>query len=69
MPTPRVFRVEEDKDYTVEKNNLVGAVNEFYGSRNKNAWPKHPMFGEFTPQQTGQMMFKHLDHHLRQFGV
>ncbi|RYG41811.1 MAG: DUF1569 domain-containing protein, partial [Chitinophagaceae bacterium] len=28
----------------------------------------HPVFGHFTPQQWGQSMFKHLDHHLRQFG-
>ncbi len=69
MPTPRVFRIEEDKEYTIEKNNLLGAVNDAYGFRNKNTWPKHPMFGEFTTQQTGQMLFKHLDHHLRQFGV
>jgi hypothetical protein len=69
LPTPRPFRVEGDKDYTAEKSNLVGAVNEVYGLRNKTSWPKHPMFGEFNTQQTGQMLYKHLDHHLRQFGV
>ncbi|MFM6925379.1 MAG: hypothetical protein ACKOU7_07730 [Ferruginibacter sp.] len=27
------------------------------------------MFGSFTPEQWGQSMYKHLDHHLMQFGV
>ncbi|MGB5666410.1 MAG: DUF1569 domain-containing protein, partial [Maribacter sp.] len=32
-------------------------------------WNLHPLFGEFTVEQWGQMEFKHLDHHLKQFGV
>jgi hypothetical protein len=29
----------------------------------------HPMFGKMTADQWGRSMWKHLDHHLRQFGV
>ena len=32
-------------------------------------WNPHPMFGKFTMEQWGKMEYKHLDHHLRQFGV
>ena len=32
-------------------------------------WNPHPIFGAFTHQQWGQLQYKHLDHHLRQFGV
>ena len=31
--------------------------------------PDHPIFGSFTPAQWGTLGFRHLDHHLRQFGV
>ena len=31
--------------------------------------PDHPIFGSFTPAQWGKLGFRHLDHHLRQFGV
>ncbi|KJD31501.1 hypothetical protein PK35_13880 [Tamlana nanhaiensis] len=30
---------------------------------------KHPYFGTFTADQWGQSNYKHLDHHLRQFGA
>lgn len=28
-----------------------------------------PIFGPLTPEQTGQLLGKHIDHHLRQFGL
>jgi hypothetical protein len=29
----------------------------------------HPAFGPLSPQEWGQLSWKHIDHHLRQFGV
>jgi Protein of unknown function (DUF1569) len=29
----------------------------------------HPFFGELTPEEWDILQSKHLDHHLRQFGV
>jgi hypothetical protein len=29
----------------------------------------HPFFGPMTQQEWETLMWKHLDHHLRQFGV
>jgi LPS sulfotransferase NodH len=29
----------------------------------------HSFFGRLTPQEWATLMYKHLDHHLRQFGV
>ena len=29
----------------------------------------HPLFGKITPLEWGTGMYKHLDHHLKQFGV
>ncbi|MFT4969937.1 MAG: hypothetical protein ACI9O4_001689 [Chitinophagales bacterium] len=29
----------------------------------------HPFFGNFTRQEWARMVYKHLDHHLKQFGV
>lgn len=29
----------------------------------------HPFFGKMSPEQWDRLMAKHLDHHLRQFGV
>jgi hypothetical protein len=32
-------------------------------------WAPHPKFGPLTAQEWGKLGYKHLDHHLRQFGV
>ncbi len=32
-------------------------------------WPDHPAFGRLSSRAWGVLLYKHLDHHLRQFGV
>ena len=69
MPTAKFLREKEPKDFNVEKKNLIALFDEFECQRNRVIWRNHPAFGYFTKQQWGQMQYKHLDHHLRQFGV
>jgi hypothetical protein len=33
------------------------------------SWPPHPAFGKLTPRAWGVLMWRHIDHHLRQFGA
>ena len=41
-----------------------------FALREPNAqWPDHPVFGTLTGQAWGALGWRHLDHHLRQFGV
>lgn len=67
--TAKAFKTEESKDFTSEKNKLIGLLNELHDQREKTDWAPHPSFGTFTKDQWGKMQYKHLDHHLRQFGV
>jgi hypothetical protein len=32
-------------------------------------WPAHPAFGQLSRKDWGVLVYKHIDHHLRQFGV
>jgi hypothetical protein len=32
-------------------------------------WNVHPAFGQLSTQEYGKLFYKHMDHHLRQFGV
>jgi hypothetical protein len=32
-------------------------------------WPEHPVFGKMTPKAWCVFAYRHMDHHLRQFGV
>lgn len=70
LPTSPNFIIKDARDFNLEKRELLDLVNRFYaaGPMGITKHP-HPMFGSFTPEQWGKSMFKHLDHHLRQFGV
>jgi len=67
LPTAKFLKAKEDKDLNTEKAKLVGLINEAHTHRNKTEWKPHPAFGYFTAAQWGQMQYKHLDHHLKQF--
>lgn len=69
LPTSKEFIVNDDKDFKTEKGRLLELINRFHKEKKKSIWPAHPMFGEFTQEQWGKMQYKHLDHHLKQFGV
>ena len=69
LPTTKQFKVIDTKHFTSEKNRLLKKVKQFHDEKLKKEWPPHPMFGEFTKDQWGKLEYKHLDHHLTQFGV
>jgi hypothetical protein len=69
LPTAKTFKISESKDFATEQEALETLVDEFHTKKNQTQWDPHPIFGKFTPQQWGQMQYKHLDHHLKQFGA
>jgi len=41
-----------------------------FASRPADAdWPEHPAFGRLSRRAWGVLAYRHIDHHLRQFGV
>ena len=69
MSTPIEYKVVSSKDFVKEKTVLIDIITEFYQLNSRVIWDPHPVFGNFTPDQWGKLQYKHLDHHLRQFGV
>jgi hypothetical protein len=53
-------------DWSEDLAALLGLVESFPEQVGPHA---HPAFGPLTPAQWGALSFRHLDHHLRQFGV
>ncbi len=70
LPTAPNFKIIDERDFETEKRRLISLVDQFHkaGPDGISKYP-HPIFGHFTTSQWGQSMFKHLDHHLRQFGA
>jgi hypothetical protein len=53
-----------------ERSRLIAAIDSFasQGAPCCTSYP-HPFFGPLNPEQWAILMYKHVDHHLRQFGV
>jgi len=70
LPTAPNFLIRDERNFDTEKKELSDLITEFHtkGSGNVGKFP-HPFFGTFTQEQWGKAMYKHLDHHLVQFGV
>ncbi len=69
-PTSKELVIEDDRDFAVEQarlSRLIGRVAAA-GPAGCTSHP-HAFFGPLTPGEWGILMYKHLDHHLRQFGV
>jgi hypothetical protein len=68
-PTSEEIKVESEKDFHTEKQRLKTLIEQFTKSGEKAVTKTpHPFFGPLTPREWGIGMYKHLDHHLRQFG-
>ncbi|MBX9784524.1 MAG: DUF1569 domain-containing protein [Chitinophagaceae bacterium] len=70
LPTAPNFIVKDERDFEKEKAEMLSIVKAFHEKGAAGIGDKvHPMFGKLTADQWGRSMWKHLDHHLRQFGV
>jgi hypothetical protein len=68
-PTDQRLVVSDARDFQREREQLKLKLQQFQqGGEGKCTRNPHPFFGELTPQEWGRGMYKHLDHHLRQFG-
>ena len=70
-PTIKALIVLQDElDLDFERVRLVGLIDRFAtaGTSGCTTLP-HSFFGKLTPEQWAILMYKHLDHHLRQFGT
>ena len=61
------FIITDSKDFEEQKARLIDALEKL-----KAAGPvskTHPVFGDMSGEERGWISYKHLDHHLTQFGV
>jgi hypothetical protein len=69
-PTDPGFIVTGPRDFATEKARLTALVHRFCDSGSSAADGRINSFlGRLTGDEWGRMMWKHLDHHLRQFGA
>jgi hypothetical protein len=69
LPTAKSFIMPDTKNFNFEKARLIQNIKDAHAKGMGGSWVPHPAFGQYTPEQNGMVVFKHLDHHLKQFGV
>ena len=69
-PTVPAIEMKDARQLDVERPRLLALIDRF-GAAGKAGVTTHPhsFFGRLTPDEWAVLMYKHLDHHLRQFGV
>lgn len=70
ITTAPVFLVAKQQDFELEKQRLIDFINQTQslGSEYFELKESHS-FGKLTAKEWSNMFYKHLDHHLTQFGV
>ena len=70
VPTAPELTITDARDFEQEKVRLIAAVNDVYAMGEAGIKSDvHPFFGKMTQKEWGILTYKHLDHHLRQFGA
>lgn len=68
LPTDTTFVMTgTQKDFEREKTALLDLINQF--SESSIVGERHPVFGKLTRENWSKATWKHIDHHLQQFGV
>jgi hypothetical protein len=69
-PTVKELVVKDNRNFGVERERLSGLIERF-ATGGPEGCTEHPhaFFGKLTPAEWAELTYKHLDHHLRQFGA
>jgi len=69
-PTAKSLVIANERDLQKERQRLSTLIDRFsQGGPQGCTRRAHTFFGSLTPEEWARLMYKHLDHHLRQFGV
>jgi len=67
LPTDKSYVITDAKNFEKEKQSLLEKLDRF--SRENIVLENHPVWGKLSKEQWSKATWKHLDHHLQQFGV
>ncbi len=56
-------------DWSIERAAVRKGVESFDNLDANTTWPEHPVFGKMTSNAWCVFAYRHMDHHLRQFGI
>ena len=69
LPTGSELLPSDRRTVEHSKTELARVLRAFADRAGTKEWPDHPAFGRMTQRAWGVLCYRHLDHHLRQFGA
>jgi hypothetical protein len=69
VPTAPELKARVPGDWPSDVRALSAAMDGCAGRPADGPWPHHPAFGKLSHRAWGVLAYRHIDHHLRQFGV
>jgi Protein of unknown function (DUF1569) len=69
VPTAPELLAREPKDWAADVGDVHALLDRAAGNGSTDAWPDHPAFGRLSRRAWGVLIYRHMDHHLRQFGT
>ena len=67
--SPPEFLQRQPNTWNADLRECRRLINAFFSRGPRAAWPSSPVFGRISGRSWGVLAYKHLDHHLRQFGA
>jgi hypothetical protein len=64
---PPEFTASAPTVFAIDRERVIAELERF--AEPSAGWPEHPAFGRLPTRQWGRLAWKHMDHHLKQFGV
>jgi len=68
-PTAPELLARTPAEWSAELEALRTALDRFGTRSLEGTWPRHAAFGHIGGDRWGRLLYRHTDHHLRQFGV
>jgi hypothetical protein len=69
LPTAMGFTITDQQSFDTAKSDLLQAFEAFMLAKETRNFDKHPLFGSLSYDDWGILLYKHTDHHLKQFNV
>jgi len=68
-PTAPELLAREPREWANDIADVQALLARAATARSTDAWPEHPAFGRLSMRAWGVLIYRHMDHHLRQFGA
>jgi len=69
LPTMPMFIASGSYDFESERARCVQLIEQMSAKALDEHWPRHPLLGQLSGRDASRLQAKHLEHHLKQFGV